>query len=149
MSQSAVHQTRDGLGEVVGDICALPGPSPTLRVIPLVPYSERLSLFFPARYGKAAPGDRTMVCTQAVAPDLSPFGPVSLKSTLGCRARAQPPFLHLVQLDSLWAAGQELQAWKSPGADLLQVLTKAVKVSEAGPSHLGRQASSQQTPVSM
>ncbi|NP_001338908.1 triokinase/FMN cyclase isoform d [Homo sapiens] len=42
------------------------------------------------KYGKAAPGDRTM-------------------------------------LDSLWAAGQELQAWKSPGADLLQVLTKAVK----------------------
>ncbi|XP_075401759.1 triokinase/FMN cyclase isoform X2 [Tenrec ecaudatus] len=46
------------------------------------------------RYGKAAPGDRTM-------------------------------------LDSLWAAGQELQAWKSPGADLLQVLTKAVKSAEA------------------
>uniref|UniRef100_G3SBP6 Triokinase/FMN cyclase n=1 Tax=Gorilla gorilla gorilla TaxID=9595 RepID=G3SBP6_GORGO len=46
------------------------------------------------KYGKAAPGDRTM-------------------------------------LDSLWAAGQELQAWKSPGADLLQVLTKAVKSAEA------------------
>ncbi|XP_054996987.1 triokinase/FMN cyclase isoform X1 [Sorex araneus] len=30
-------------------------------------------------------------------------------------------------LDSLWAAGQELQAWKKPGADLLQVLTKAVQ----------------------
>ncbi|XP_055988034.1 triokinase/FMN cyclase isoform X1 [Sorex fumeus] len=30
-------------------------------------------------------------------------------------------------LDSLWAAGQELQAWKRPGADLLQVLTKAVQ----------------------
>ncbi|XP_012884729.1 PREDICTED: bifunctional ATP-dependent dihydroxyacetone kinase/FAD-AMP lyase (cyclizing) [Dipodomys ordii] len=46
------------------------------------------------KYGKAAPGDRTM-------------------------------------LDSLWAAGQELQAWKSPGADLLPVLTKAVKSAEA------------------
>nr|KAF6468226.1 triokinase and FMN cyclase [Rousettus aegyptiacus] len=46
------------------------------------------------KYGKAAPGDRTM-------------------------------------LDSLWAAGQELQAWKSPGADLLQILTKAVKSAEA------------------
>nr|F1RKQ4.2 RecName: Full=Triokinase/FMN cyclase; AltName: Full=Bifunctional ATP-dependent dihydroxyacetone kinase/FAD-AMP lyase (cyclizing); Includes: RecName: Full=ATP-dependent dihydroxyacetone kinase; Short=DHA kinase; AltName: Full=Glycerone kinase; AltName: Full=Triokinase; AltName: Full=Triose kinase; Includes: RecName: Full=FAD-AMP lyase (cyclizing); AltName: Full=FAD-AMP lyase (cyclic FMN forming); AltName: Full=FMN cyclase [Sus scrofa] len=41
------------------------------------------------KYGKAAPGDRTM-------------------------------------LDSLWAAGQELQAWKSPGANLLPVLTKAL-----------------------
>ncbi|XP_049501151.1 triokinase/FMN cyclase isoform X3 [Panthera uncia] len=47
------------------------------------------------KYGKAAPGDRTM-------------------------------------LDSLWAAGQELQAWKSPGANLFHVLTKAVQVSEAG-----------------
>lgn len=46
------------------------------------------------RYGKAEPGDRTM-------------------------------------LDSLWAAGQELQAWKSPGASLLPVLTKAVKSAEA------------------
>nr|XP_044606187.1 triokinase/FMN cyclase isoform X2 [Equus asinus] len=46
------------------------------------------------KYGKAAPGDRTM-------------------------------------LDSLWAAGQELQAWKSPGADLFQILTKAVKSAEA------------------
>ncbi|XP_011366895.1 triokinase/FMN cyclase [Pteropus vampyrus] len=46
------------------------------------------------KYGKAAPGDRTM-------------------------------------LDSLWAAGQELQAWKSPKADLLQILTKAVKSAEA------------------
>ncbi|XP_034868848.1 triokinase/FMN cyclase isoform X1 [Mirounga leonina] len=46
------------------------------------------------KYGKAAPGDRTM-------------------------------------LDSLWAAGQELQAWKSPGANLLQVLTKAVQSAEA------------------
>ncbi|XP_055271774.1 triokinase/FMN cyclase isoform X1 [Moschus berezovskii] len=46
------------------------------------------------KYGKAAPGDRTM-------------------------------------LDSLWAAGQELQAWKSPGANLLQILTKAVKSAEA------------------
>uniref|UniRef100_A0A4X1VLB8 Triokinase/FMN cyclase n=1 Tax=Sus scrofa TaxID=9823 RepID=A0A4X1VLB8_PIG len=46
------------------------------------------------KYGKAAPGDRTM-------------------------------------LDSLWAAGQELQAWKSPGANLLPVLTKAVKNAEA------------------
>nr|XP_004667737.2 triokinase/FMN cyclase [Jaculus jaculus]XP_045007755.1 triokinase/FMN cyclase [Jaculus jaculus] len=46
------------------------------------------------KYGKAAPGDRTM-------------------------------------LDSLWAAGQELQAWKKPGADLFQVLTKAVKSAEA------------------
>ncbi|KAG8505704.1 Triokinase/FMN cyclase [Galemys pyrenaicus] len=46
------------------------------------------------KYGKAAPGDRTM-------------------------------------LDSLWAAGRELQAWKSPGADLLHVLTKAVKSAEA------------------
>lgn len=43
------------------------------------------------------------------------------------------PLSYLVQLDSLWAAGQELQAWKSPGANLLPVLTKAVKVSEAGP----------------
>lgn len=42
------------------------------------------------KYGKAAPGDRTM-------------------------------------LDSLWAVGQELQAWKHPGADLLPVLTKAVQ----------------------
>lgn len=54
------------------------------------------------KYGKAAPGDRTM-------------------------------------LDSLWAAGQELQAWKNPGANLFQVLTKAVQVSEAGPSDPGRQ----------
>ncbi|XP_077605055.1 triokinase/FMN cyclase isoform X1 [Crocuta crocuta] len=46
------------------------------------------------KYGKAAPGDRTM-------------------------------------LDSLWAAGQELQAWKSPGASLLHVLTKAVQSAEA------------------
>ncbi|XP_061262535.1 triokinase/FMN cyclase isoform X2 [Bos javanicus] len=46
------------------------------------------------KYGKAAPGDRTM-------------------------------------LDSLWAAGQELQAWKSPGANMLQILTKAVKRAEA------------------
>lgn len=46
------------------------------------------------KYGKASPGDRTM-------------------------------------LDSLWAAGQELQAWKKPGTDLLQVLTKAVKSAEA------------------
>ncbi|XP_026945712.1 triokinase/FMN cyclase isoform X1 [Sagmatias obliquidens] len=45
------------------------------------------------KYGKAAPGDRTM-------------------------------------LDSLWAAGQELQAWKSPGANL-QILSKAVKSAEA------------------
>ncbi|XP_042814738.1 triokinase/FMN cyclase isoform X3 [Panthera tigris] len=43
------------------------------------------------KYGKAAPGDRTM-------------------------------------LDSLWAAGQELQAWKSPRANLFHVLTKAVQV---------------------
>lgn len=46
------------------------------------------------KYGKAAPGDRTM-------------------------------------LDSLWAAGQELQAWKSPGAQLIPVLSKAVKSAEA------------------
>ncbi|XP_051049901.1 triokinase/FMN cyclase [Phodopus roborovskii] len=46
------------------------------------------------KYGKAAPGDRTM-------------------------------------LDSLWAAGQELQAWKNPGASFLPVLTKAVKSAEA------------------
>lgn len=47
------------------------------------------------------------------------------------------PLPHLVQLDSLWAAGQELQAWRSPGADLFPTLTKAVKVSEAGPSPQG------------
>lgn len=46
------------------------------------------------KYGKAAPGDRTM-------------------------------------LDSLWAAGQELQAWKSPGAGLIPILTTAVKSAEA------------------
>ncbi|XP_008820366.1 triokinase/FMN cyclase [Nannospalax galili] len=46
------------------------------------------------KYGKAAPGDRTM-------------------------------------LDSLWAAGQELKAWKNPGANLFSVLTKAVKSAEA------------------
>ncbi|XP_063084311.1 triokinase/FMN cyclase isoform X2 [Cavia porcellus] len=46
------------------------------------------------RYGKAAPGDRTM-------------------------------------LDSLWAVGQELQAWKHPGAKLLPVLTKAVQSATA------------------
>ncbi|XP_008046252.1 triokinase/FMN cyclase [Carlito syrichta] len=46
------------------------------------------------KYGKAAPGDRTM-------------------------------------LDSLWAAGQELHAWKRPGADFFQVLSKAVKSAEA------------------
>lgn len=46
------------------------------------------------KYGKAVPGDRTM-------------------------------------LDSLWAAGQELQAWKHPGADLLPVLTKAVQSASA------------------
>lgn len=44
--------------------------------------------------------------------------------------------LHPVQLDSLWAAGQELQAWKSPGASLLQILTKAVKV-RLGPATQG------------
>ena len=52
-----------------------------------------------------------------------------------------------VQLDSLWAAGQELQAWKSPGANMLQILTKAVKVSEAGPSHPERQ--NHQAPISV
>ncbi|KAH0512700.1 Triokinase/FMN cyclase [Microtus ochrogaster] len=41
------------------------------------------------------------------------------------------PLSDLVQLDSLWAAGQELQAWKKPGASLLPVLTKAVKSAEA------------------
>uniref|UniRef100_A0A5F8HIJ8 Triokinase/FMN cyclase n=1 Tax=Monodelphis domestica TaxID=13616 RepID=A0A5F8HIJ8_MONDO len=46
------------------------------------------------RYGKAAPGDRTM-------------------------------------LDSLWAAGQELRALQSPGANLLQVLSRAVQVSSS------------------
>lgn len=46
------------------------------------------------KYGKAAPGDRTM-------------------------------------LDSLWAAAQELHAWKSPGTSLLPVLTQAVKGAEA------------------
>lgn len=46
------------------------------------------------KYGKAAPGDRTMV-------------------------------------DSLWAVKQELQAWNSPGASLLPVLTKAVESAEA------------------
>ncbi|XP_036621519.1 triokinase/FMN cyclase [Trichosurus vulpecula] len=46
------------------------------------------------RYGKAAPGDRTM-------------------------------------LDALWAAGQDLRALKTPGANLLQVLSKAVKSAEA------------------
>ncbi|XP_051820162.1 triokinase/FMN cyclase [Antechinus flavipes] len=46
------------------------------------------------RYGKAAPGDRTM-------------------------------------LDSLWAAGQELRALKTPGASLEQVLSKAVQSAEA------------------
>ncbi|XP_012924556.1 triokinase/FMN cyclase isoform X2 [Heterocephalus glaber] len=46
------------------------------------------------KYGKAAPGDRTM-------------------------------------LDSLWAAGQELQAWKHPGASLLPVLKKAVQSAAA------------------
>ncbi|XP_066107747.1 triokinase/FMN cyclase [Saccopteryx bilineata] len=46
------------------------------------------------KYGKAAPGDRTMV-------------------------------------DSLWAAAQELHAWKSPRADTCQILTKAVKSAEA------------------
>lgn len=55
------------------------------------------------------------------------------------------PVPHFVQLDSLWAAGQELQAWKSPKADLLQILTKAVKVSEAGPGYPGRQAWSELT----
>ncbi|MBZ3875960.1 Triokinase/FMN cyclase [Sciurus carolinensis] len=70
---------------------AMQKPCPYPKVIA---YSKPRSFSFPARYGKAAPGDRTM-------------------------------------LDSLWAAGQELQAWKKPGADLLQVLTKAVKSAEA------------------
>lgn len=56
----------------------------------------------------------------------------ALKAPLCGRASPQSPFPHLVQLDSLWAAGQELQAWKSPGANLFHVLTKAVQVSEAG-----------------
>lgn len=73
----------------------------------------------------------------------------ALQASLSGRACAQPPLPPLVQLDSLWAAGQELQAWKSPGADLFQILTKAVKVSEAGPSHPGRQAWSHQAPISM
>ncbi|KAF5927354.1 hypothetical protein HPG69_018954, partial [Diceros bicornis minor] len=55
----------------------------------------------------------------------------ALNTTLSGRACAQPPLPHLVQLDSLWAAGQELQAWKNAGADLFQILTKAVKSAEA------------------
>ncbi|KAK1335422.1 hypothetical protein QTO34_003208 [Cnephaeus nilssonii] len=46
------------------------------------------------KYGKAAPGDRTM-------------------------------------LDSLWAAGQELQALRNPQANLFHILTKAVESAEA------------------
>ncbi|XP_070283330.1 triokinase/FMN cyclase isoform X1 [Myotis yumanensis] len=46
------------------------------------------------KYGKAAPGDRTM-------------------------------------LDSLWAAGQELQALRNPNANLFHILTKAVESAEA------------------
>ncbi|XP_059566481.1 triokinase/FMN cyclase isoform X2 [Myotis daubentonii] len=46
------------------------------------------------KYGKAAPGDRTM-------------------------------------LDSLWAAGQELQALRHPNANLFHILTKAVESAEA------------------
>lgn len=57
----------------------------------------------------------------------SPFEPTSPTAGL----LLNPPLSDLVQLDSLWAAGQELQAWKSPGASVLPVLTKAVKVSKA------------------
>lgn len=73
----------------------------------------------------------------------------SLKATLSGRACLYSPLPHLVQLDSLWAARQVLQAWKSPGANLFQVLTKAVQVSEAGPSDPGRQAWSHQAPMSV
>lgn len=75
-------------------------------------------------------------CVSGLA--LAPLLTEAPKATFSGRACAQPPLPHLVQLDSLWAAGQELQAWKSPGADLFQVLTKAVKVSEAGPHPPGR-----------
>lgn len=63
----------------------------------------------------------------------------ALEATVSGRAYPQSPLPHHIQLDSLWAAGQELQAWKNPGANLFQVLTKAVQVSEAGPSDPGRQ----------
>lgn len=66
-----------------------------------------------------------MVCTQSV-PLLS-LQALKLPSGSGL---LNSPFSDLVQLDSLWAAAQELQAWKSPGASLLPVLTKAVKVSD-------------------
>lgn len=46
------------------------------------------------------------------------------------------PLPHLVQLDSLWAAGQELQALRNPQANLFHILTKAVEVS-GGARHPG------------
>lgn len=57
-------------------------------------------------------------------------GTEASKATLSGRACPYSLLPHLAQLDSLWAAAQELQAWKSPGANLLQVLTKAVQVSK-------------------
>lgn len=64
----------------------LPAPSQTLS-------SHQSNLFVHSfRYGKAAPGDRTMVCTQGVAP-LAPFKPTSPKAILGSRASSQPPSL--------------------------------------------------------
>lgn len=71
-----------------------------------------------------------MVCTQGVAP-LAPLSLQALKLSSVAGLLLNLPLSDLVQLDSLWAAGQELQAWKNPGASLLPVLTKAVKVSEA------------------
>lgn len=81
-------------------------------------------------------------------PALPPFERRSPEGYPQWQGLSSAPLLHLVQLDSLWAAGQELQAWKSPGANL-QILSKAVKVSEAGPSHPGRQTENHQAPISM
>lgn len=61
MSQSPGPETKGGLGAVDDVTHSQPGPIPTPKVTPC---RESHTLSFPARYGKAAPGDRTMVCIQ-------------------------------------------------------------------------------------
>lgn len=102
----------------------------------VIAQSKRCLFSLPVRYGQAAPGDRTMVCTWVLAPALPLLCPLS-------QGLSSAPCFFTLQLDSLWAARKEFQAWKNPGANLIQVLTKAVTVSKAGPHHLGRRAWSQ------
>ncbi|EHB02076.1 Bifunctional ATP-dependent dihydroxyacetone kinase/FAD-AMP lyase (cyclizing), partial [Heterocephalus glaber] len=60
----------------------------------------------------------------------SSLEPGSLKAP-SVQGLPSAPSLSPLQLDSLWAAGQELQAWKHPGASLLPVLKKAVQSAAA------------------